>query len=244
VTPALLKEVIEAHGGARRWSRVAEISAHVRSGGLLMRSKLKRRQFADYGLSIATDRPSAVLQPYPRHGFTGVFERGSVRILDQAGGVTAERDHAREAFFGIGGLGRNARWSDLDALYFAGYAMWNYLNLPFLLAGEGFESKEAEPIEVRGERWRRLDVSFPEELDTHCREQSLYFDDAGLLRGHDYSPDVISPRARARHLSWEHREFGGIVFPTKRRVVPLAPGGRALPGPTIVSIELASINVT
>lgn len=238
---SLLDDAIEAHGGARRWGRVSEISAHVRTGGLLMRSKFKHGHFADYGLSVATDRQSSVLQPYPRHGCTGVYERGAVRILDQSGGVVAERERARDVFFGPSGIARKAWWSDLDALYFAGYAMWNYLNLPFLLAGEGFSSEEAEPIEVGGARCRRLDVAFPDGIDTHSREQSFYFDDEGLLRAHEYAPDVISPRARARHLCSDHREFDGIVFPTRRRVVPVAPGGRALPGPTIVSLELASI---
>ena len=32
--------------------------------------------------------------------------------------------------------------------YFAGYAMWKYLNAPFLFAGEGFETEEGEGIEV------------------------------------------------------------------------------------------------
>ena len=239
---SLLDDAIEAHGGRRRWGKVSEISAHVRSGGLLLASKLKRRQLSDYGLSVTTGRQSSVLQPYPRPGRTGVFEEGDVRILDSDGEVVAARKRARDAFFGVSGLARKAWWSDIDTLYFAGYAIWNYLNTPFMLQGEGFESEETEGIEVKGEPWRRLDVTFPDHIQTHCSRQTFYFDSEGLLRRHDYAPDVIASFARACHLSSEHKTFDGLVFPTRRRVVPRAPGGRPLPGPTIVSIELASIS--
>jgi hypothetical protein len=243
---SLLDEAIEAHGGRRRWQRAREIRAHVSGGGMLMRSKFKHRQFSDYGISVSTTDQSAVIEPYPRPGQTGVFAGGSVRILDADGGVVKDRENAREAFSGVSGVPRKLRWDDLDALYFAGYAIWNYMATPFLFEWPGFEATEAEPIDVDGERWRRLDVRFPEApgFHAHCRDQSFYFDQRCLLRRNDYSPDVISPHANAAHLCGVHREFDGIVFPTSRRVVPKGPGGRLLPGPTIVSLELDSISVS
>lgn len=240
----LLDEVIDAHGGRRRFRKASEISVSVRSGGLLMRSKLQGKQFSDYALSVSTDRQSAVFRPYPRAGQTGVFDQGTVRVLDPDGKVIAEREHARDAFSGVSGLRRRLWWDDLDALYFAGYAMSNYLTIPFVLESDGFEVQEGEPMEVGGEQWRRLEVRFPEGFHTHCRDQVFYFDSGGLLRRHDYGPEVVASFARGCHFSSEHRRAGGLVFPTKRRVVPQAPGGRPLPGPTIVSIELASISVT
>jgi hypothetical protein len=241
---SLLDEAIEAHGGGGRWRKAAEVSAQVRSGGALMRLKGKARSFREYGLTVSTGRQSASLEPYPAEGSSGIFDRDAVRVLAAGGSVVEERTGAREAFFGLGGLRRNLRWDDLDALYFAGYAMWNYLNTPFMLDGEGFESREGEPLEVEGEGWRRLDVSFPEGIHTHCREQTFYFDSSGLLRRHDYSPDVVSSLANAAHLCDEHREIDGLVFPTRRTVVPKAPGGRPLPGPTVVWIELDSLSVS
>jgi len=44
----------------------------------------------------------------------------------------------------------------LQLAYFAGYAMWTYLNIPFLLAGPGVESEELETWQEAGETWRRL----------------------------------------------------------------------------------------
>ena len=49
---ALLDDAIEAHGGRGRWRKVGEISAHVRSGGLLMRMKGKASNYDDYGLTV------------------------------------------------------------------------------------------------------------------------------------------------------------------------------------------------
>lgn len=240
----LLDEVIEAHGGRRRWGKASEIRAHARTGGLLMASKLKSRDhFSDYGLSVATDRQNMVLQPYPRAGRTGVFDQGTVRILGSDGAVISERENARDAFFGLSGIGRKAWWSDLDALYFGGYAMWNYLNTPFMFEGEGFEVSEGEPLEAEGETWRCLDVTFPEDFETHSREQRFYFDDQLMLRRNDYTAEVISSLAKGCHFTYDHRTFDGLVFPTRRRVQLRGPGGRALPGVSVVTIELASIAV-
>lgn len=239
----LLDEAIEAHGGIRRWKRVAEVGARVRSGGLLMRVKGRSRSFIDYGLNVSTGKQSAVLEPYPGPGSTGLYAADSVRVLARDGSVEDERNDPRAAFSGGTGLRRNLRWDELDALYFAGYAMWNYLNLPFLLAGDGFETSEGEPIEVEGERWRRLDAVFPDGIHTHCREQTFYFDERGLLRRHDYTPDVVASFANAAHFSDEHVEVDGLLFPTRRRVVPKGPVGRPLPGPNVVWIELSSLQI-
>jgi hypothetical protein len=240
----LLDEVIEAHGGRKRWSQAQEVRAHVRSGGLLMRAKGQRKPFADYGLSISTREPNAIFDPYPRAGSTGVFAGDAVRVLDVDGAVARERQDPRDCFFGSAGLRRNLRWDHLDALYFAGYAMWNYLTTPFLFEGDGFETEEGEPLDnADGTAWRRLDVRFPEGFPTHSREQCFYFDDQGLLRRHDYTPDVVASFANAAHLVSGHREVDGLVFGTNRHIVPRAPGGRPLPGPDVVWIELDSISV-
>jgi hypothetical protein len=239
----LLDDAIEAAGGRSRWGEVKGISAHIRSGGLLMRMKGRARSFSDYSVSIETSAQRARIEPYPKDGTKGVFEGATARIERPNGSVVAERSDARKAFFGLSGLRRVLRWDELDALYFAGYALWNYLTIPFLFESPGFEVSEGKGLTMDGEELRRLDVNFPTELHTHCRRQVLYFDSLGLLRRHDYHPDVVSSLANAAHLCGDHREAGGLVFPTRRRVVPKGPRGRPMRGPTIVSLELDSIEV-
>jgi hypothetical protein len=239
----LLDLAIAGAGGRRRWRKVEGISAHVRSGGLLMRLKGQGPRFRDYGVSVATERQEAVIQPYPGEGSIGVFDAGAARIESAGGEVLEERLDARSAFFGLSGLRRRARWDELDALYFAGYALWNYLNIPFLFENPGFEVSEGDALAMDGESWSRLDVTFPEQVHTHCRKQTFYFDSRGLLRRHDYHPDVVSSLANAAHLCDAHLEVGGLVLPTERRVVPKGLRGRPLRGPTIVSLSFDSIRV-
>lgn len=128
-------------------------------------------------------------------------------------------------------------WSDLQLAYFAGCAMWTYLNTPFLLVRPGVESEEVAPWQEAGETWRRLKVRFPSDIATHSTEQTLYFDHRGLLKRHDYDVEISGGTPAAHYVS-DLREFSGIVFPTKRRIFPRQPDGHSAPEPLVVSIDL------
>jgi hypothetical protein len=151
-----------------------------------------------------------------------VFEGDRVRITGQD---PAEREDPRRHFPG----GRRALWWDrLDALYFAGYALWNYFTTPYLLTR----------IETR-EEGRRLHAVFPPDVPTHSREQTFHFDERGLLERLDYTAEVFGGWAKAQHVCREHRTFDGLILPTWRRVTPV---GRSQP--TIVRIEVDAARVT
>ena len=118
--------------------------------------------------------------------------------------------------------------------------MWTYLNIPFLLARPGVESEEGDPWQESGETWRRLNVHFPADIATHSTEQTFYFDRQGLLRRQDYNVE-IDGTAGAAHYVYDHKEFCGIVVPTKRRVFRRQPDGDHAPQPLIISIDLDQI---
>jgi hypothetical protein len=86
-------------------------------------------------------------------------------------------------------------------------------------------------------------VAFPPGLDTHSPRQSFFYDESLRLRRHDYVAEVVGRWAHAAHFCDEHREAGGLLFPTRRRVVPIGPGERPLPGPVLVSLDLDEIDV-
>ena len=239
----LLDQVLEAHGGLERWRAARTISARMRSGGLLIRTRVPGNRFADYHVTVDVDQPRAVMAPFPEKGRRGVFERGAVRIETEAGDVVASRDDPRPAFFGRAGLRRNLRWDALDSAYFAGYALWNYLTTPLLLTRDGVEVGDGDDWEEEGERWRRLEAVFPASLDTHSRKQSFYFDAQGRLRRHDYVAEVIGAWAKGAHYCTEHVQAGGLVFPTRRWVRPIRPGNRSLRFPTMVWLELSELHV-
>ncbi|BBX73553.1 hypothetical protein H7H78_16740 [Mycobacterium shinjukuense] len=240
---ALLQEVLDAHGGLARWRAAATIHARVRAGGLLIRTRVPGNRFADYQITVHVQQARTVLDPFPRDGQRGVYEGGAVRIESHDGQVIGSRANPRGAFVGLSGLRRNVRWDPLDSVYFAGYAMWNYLTMPFLLTREGVEVTEGATWQEAGETWRRLNVRFPPALDTHSPEQTFYFDSAGHLRRHDYVAEVIGHWARAAHYCTDPDHAGGLMFPTRRWVRPIGPGNRSLPFPTLVSIRLGELRV-
>jgi hypothetical protein len=234
----LLEEALEAHGGADRWRATMELRARVKSGGFALASKLAGGRLRDYEATVTVERPHAVLDPYPAPGRRGVFDGDRVRVESGSGEVLAERADPRAVFRP---LSRRALWWDpLDSLYFAGYALWNYLTTPLLLTRPGVEVREGEPWEeAPGERWRRLEVTFPPGLPTHSREQTFYFDEGGLLRRHDYTAEVFGSWAKAAHYCYDHREIGGVIVCARRRVLPRSGSNRPRRGPLLVWIELS-----
>jgi hypothetical protein len=222
---SLLEEVVEAHGGEARWRGVKEIRATARSGGFALTMKGQRGTLSDYVVRVSTERPFAAFRPFGGH-VVGFFDAERVWIEGDTGELVEERRDPRAAF--RWSPRRQLRWDDLDLLYFAGYAMWNYLTFPLLLLRDEVEMEELDG--------RRLRATFPPGFPTHSPKQVFHIDDEGLLRRHDYTAQVFGPWARARHVCWDHREFGGLTFPTRRRV-QLGP----LPRPRIIWIALDDV---
>jgi hypothetical protein len=134
------------------------------------------------------------------------------------------------------------QWNEQQLIYFSGYAMWTYLTTPFLFTLPGFEIQEVEPSVEDGETWRRLKVTFPKSVPSHSTEQTFYFGPDGLLRRHDYSVEIMGGTSSANYAS-EYREFGGIVFPTKRRVYSIGTENRPNLDHVAVSIDLLNIEI-
>jgi hypothetical protein len=241
--PALLDEALEASGGLERWRAARSVEARVRSGGLLLRTRVPGNRLADYRVNVEIEERRTVMDPFPTPGRRAVFDRGAVTVESDAGEPIESRADPRPEFTGRSGLRRNLRWDALDSAYFAGYAMWNYLTTPYLLTREGVAVSEGEPWSQDGERWRRLEASFPADLDTHSREQTFYFDARGLLRRHDYVAEPVGGWAHGAHYCADHVEADGLTFPTRRWVHPIGPRNRSLPFPTMVSLRLDEIRV-
>jgi len=235
---ALLQKVIDAHGGEDRWRRVGELHIQVRSGGAALTAKGQRRVFRRYRAVVDTRAPRVRFSPFK--GGHGVFTPDRVWIETEQGQVLRERRNPRGFF---PSWRRHFFWDALDVLYFGGYAMWNYLCIPFLWLAEGFELGEGNSWTAAGESWRSLRVRFPTGFPTHSAEQVFYIDDKGWIRRHDYTAEVIGSFARAAHYSGQHREFDGLVFPTRRRVYPRRGDNNSRPFPTLIWIDIDHIDV-
>lgn len=238
----LLGEVLTAHGGARRWRSVSVIRAQGRLGGLLPK-RFPGNKLADFTVEVQVAEQHTVLHDFPHAGKRAVFDRGAVRIETDDGEQLDTRTDARSAFFGLSGIRRNVRWDPLDTAYFAGYAFWNYLTAPLLLTRDDVTIAEGQPWLKSGQQWRRLQATFQTPLDTHCRQQTFYVDTDGLIRRHDFVAEPIGNWAKAALYCGQHREFDGLVFPTRRRVLPRGPGGRVLSRPTLLALDFDEIEI-
>lgn len=210
----LVKLAIEAHGGLTRWNRVSRISATMKPDGLALKLR-GREDFAKSPtrLTISTREQLATFDPFLAPGQVGIFEPYRTAVQATAGGVLEELKNPRGSFK------PDMPWTGPQLAYFAGYAMWTYLTLPFSLLTDGVGVEEVEPWVGDGEAWRALKVIFPQSYVTHSSEQVLYFDAKGLLRRQDYAVDIAAG-GTAAHYIHDHQKFDGIVFPTRRRIYP------------------------
>ena len=222
----LLDEVVAAHGGAERWVRVHQLKLQVRVGGNILALRFKSARIHSLEVTVDTRRIHVSLHPFPRSGMRGIFDGCSVRIeTNDEGGLLTQREILRAA---DGKVARRIVWDDLDLLYFLCYSLWNYAVTPFVFLWPGFECYEGERWQERdGSVWRRLHVTYPPDLPAHCREQTCYVDEAGLLRRVDYTAEVFSDLARAAHYCEGHKQFDGLIFPTHRIVYPRLGSGRS-----------------
>jgi hypothetical protein len=151
-------------------------------------------------------------------GRTLHFDAGEdlVTIAD-ADGTTVDRLTSPRA--GLAGYQGDTPWSATQMGYFISYATWTYLTEPLLFTLPGVETEEVEPWEEDGETWRRLQVTFPETIASHSRQQTYYFDSAtGLQRRMKYDVEV-NGWAKVGHYTSEHKDFAGLIAPTRRRVL-------------------------
>ena len=172
---------------------------------------------------------------YGGPGRTGYWSPKRVELRSEAGDLVAGRDNPRAEF---ARFGKTVHWDLLDLLYFAGYAVWNYLCYPFVLMEPGVAVTENLDAGGGG----RLTAIFPEDFPTHSRRQRFHISADGRLMRHDYTADVIGRWATAANFCLESAETGPFRFYTRRKVVPKL-GRFVLAGPVLVWIEFGLIAV-
>lgn len=238
----LLNEVLQAYGGAERWRSIQTITARGRLGGLLPK-RFPSSKLANFTVRVDVAEQRTILHDFPHAGQCAVFDRGEARIETPEGDRVDVRTDPRSAFFGLSGIRRNFRWDPLDTTYFAGYAFWNYLTAPDLLTRDGVTVTEGRTCQESGRRLRRLQATFPDGMNTHCRQQTFYVDAEGLIRRHDFLAEPVGAWANAALYCSQYRRIDGILFPTKRRVLPRLPGQRVLPRPTLLELDFDEIQI-
>src|SRR5271155_5308499 len=237
-TSALLDLAVQAHGGLERWNKVKAIKVAASITGAIWYVKGKGDFLKNVVLTAET-RTERLTVDFPGQNKRAVFEPNRIVIETVDGKLIEARDNPEESFEG---QQRETPWDDIHVAYFVGEALWTYLNTPFLYTHEGFATEEIQPIQVEGETWRRLKVTFPDSVKSHTKEQISCFGPDGLLRRHDYTVDILGG-ATGLNYARDYRDADGIIVPTKRRVYAYEGDYQLVKEPLLVAIDIAEITV-
>jgi hypothetical protein len=234
----LLNLAVKAHGGLERWNKVKAIKVAASITGAIWYVKGKSNFLKNVVLTSQT-RDERVTVDFPGQDKRATFDPNRI-VIETADGTSIEaRDNPEESF---AGHQRETPWNDIHVIYFVGEALWTYLNTPFLYTYKGFITEEIPSIQVDGETWRRLKVTFPDNVKSHTKEQISCFGPDGLLRRHDYTVDILGGATGLNYAS-NYRDVDGIMVPTKRRVYAYEGDYQLVKEPLLVAIDMAEIDL-
>ena len=235
----LLDLAVKAHGGLGRWNDFNAIKVAASITGAIWFVKGKGDVLKNVVVTAET-RNERVTLDFPGQNKRAICQPDRVVIEKLDGTLIEARDNPEKSFEG---QQRETPWDDIQVAYFAGEALWTYLNTPFLYTHEGFMTEEIAPLELETETWRRLKITFPDTVKSHTREQISCFGSNGLLRRHDYTVDILGG-ATGLNYAFDFRNIDGIVVPTKRRIYAYEGDYRPVKEPLLVAIDMGEITLT
>ena len=167
----LLEEAVAAHGGLDRWNGVTSIDVAASITGATWFVKGKGDALKNVRFEVDTTRERLTMD-FVGQDKRSIFEPSRVVMQHGDGTLIDSRDDPERSFEGHT---LATPWDDIHVAYFSGEALWTYLNTPFVFTWPGFVTEEITPIQVGGEKWRRLKVTFPDYIKSHTREQISCF---------------------------------------------------------------------
>jgi hypothetical protein len=233
----LTSTVIDAHGGLDRWNQLTTVDLHLAIGGVMWAMKGHDGVINEIDSRLGLHRQYVTQFPFTAPGLRTSYTPDRIAVETYAGEVVEERLNPRQSF---AGHVVETPWDRLHLAYFAGYAVWLYVTAPFSFTYPGFQVKEVEPWQENGETWRVLNVTFPENVASHSREQRYYFGDDGLIRRIDFDTEVLGG-APATHYVSEYQNVDGIMVGTRRHIYVRGADGKPQSDPLLVSLKLTDI---
>jgi hypothetical protein len=234
----LLQKAVDAHGGLKRWNEISSVTVAASLTGAIWFVKSQGDYLKDVVMTVNTKK-EWMTTDFPGQDKRFLFTPERLVMEKRDGTLIQARDNPEKAFEG---QTRDTPWDDLQVAYFQGEALWTYLNTPFLYTQDGFQTEEIASIQVNGETWRRLKVTFPDHIKSHTREQISCFGPDGLIRRHDYTVDILGG-ATGLNYATDYKDVGGIIFPTKRRIYAYEGDYQLVPEPLLVKIDIREITL-
>jgi hypothetical protein len=214
----LAAEVADAHAAASL-AAACHIDVSFSSGGLAFTAKRQPDALARVEARLSPVRQQITL--------TGSTPRPWTVDV-------ANSDDLKSRLAGLRSPSRRLRWQPEDLGVFAAAAIWTYLTLPVLLHRAEHLHR---PPDAAG--LRRLRVTLPATLAGHGSVQTLHVGPDSLICRHDYTATAFGAWARAAQKITSFQTFDGVPIGTSRTVRLRL--GRPLPAPTLVWIEIHSV---
>ena len=229
----LLKLAIHAHGGMDRWNAFGKLRTELSVGGAIWEIKQQPGLLTEKVFEIETHEERLTITPFLAPNQQSVFTPGRLILETLDGELVEKRDDPQAAF---AGQTLETPWDKFHVAYFASEALWTYLTSPFLYTYPGFETEEIEPWHEDGEEWRRLKVTFPDQVASHTKTQVTHFGPDGLMRRHDYTVDILGGATGANYPA-NYRDVQGLMMPATRRIYAYDDALRKVPDPVLVSLD-------
>ncbi|CAG9249541.1 hypothetical protein [Paraburkholderia caribensis] len=233
----LLSLMLESHGGFARWNQFRTVDAIVSIGGALWERKGWMEGMTRAHVTAELHAQHVSYSPFSSEGIRSLYNPSLVRLETTEGKLIIERSLPRKAF---DAHTIETPWDRLHLAYFSGYAMWNYLTTPFICVADGVETEEIEPWTDQGVLRRRLKVTFPDHIATHCAEQTFHVDSNGLIARQDYQALVTGGGLIAHYLT-DYVDVDGIRLPSTRRAYRRSADGVAHFQHLLVGIDFHEI---
>lgn len=232
-----LSKIFDHHGGLENWHKIKKIECNIEFGGLAFLMKMNMTGKVSRKVIVHTRAPIVEFEDFPKNGFRGIFNSSEAVIENFKGEIMQNLKDPRTR------VSKSLFWSDLHLLYFAGYALWNYLNSPFIISYEGAHVLSCRTWKEMGQIWQKVQIKFKDQIPTHSPIQEFYFDEDLEMKRVDYNPVVFARWAKAAHYCQSHKIIEGFSFPTYRYVVPRKENGSARKGPKLVWIKIKDIKL-
>jgi len=236
---AIAQSIIDAHGGLTQWRKFTQVRAVLIQGGALWSLKGQSGTLDRTTVTVATDRQWASHAPFGPVAAKSEFTGDRIFLLDREGHAIQALEKPRGSFEGHT---LETPWDALQLAFFAGCAMWTYLNTPFVLAWDGVECEEVGEWTEQGETWRKILVRYPASLEVFSKVQAIYVGADHLVRRLDYDVEIAGNTPGAHYVS-DYITVSGIRIPTRRRIYPRLPDGNSVAEPLVVSIDLSGITL-
>lgn len=203
----LLERVVAAHDPTGVWDKIDILKVKLRLSGKILMTKFKCPTVRELDIEVSTERPWIKINKFPDSESYGIVEAYDVKIF------TKEQERTRTINYPYK---HKFLWDDLDLLYFFGYALWNYVNTPFIFR---WPSIKIDQVEMRNGGYS-LRAEFPKDIPTHCRHQTFYFNSQFLQTRLDYTAEVFWGGARGRHYCEKFKNYNELVVASHRYVYP------------------------